>query len=189
MTTKANPFIAATAAAAGAILLAGSAHALDVRSWDQKITDASKRFVVLASFNNEAVLDKETQLVWQRYMSNVATFHWTAWGACSELKVGGRMGWRMPSLAELTSLIDPSVSTGAKLPAGHPFLTLSKYPIPASIALWSATFDRTSPQDPTSMATYRYFTLDIDTADVQADISAVDRNYICVRGPGADSGQ
>lgn len=56
--------------AAGALAVLGlgigAAEAIDLRSWDQKINDPDRRFVVLPAFNNEAVLDKETQLVWQR---------------------------------------------------------------------------------------------------------------------------
>jgi hypothetical protein len=37
-----------------------------LKSWSRKINDATKRFEVLDSFNAEAVLDRETQLVWQR---------------------------------------------------------------------------------------------------------------------------
>ena len=34
-------------------------------SWDKQINDPN-RFKVLGAFNNEAVLDKETGLVWQK---------------------------------------------------------------------------------------------------------------------------
>ena len=139
--------------------------------------------MVLAAFDQQAVLDRETQLVWQRYVSNAQTFHWTAWRTCAWLETGGRMGWRLPTLAELTSLVDPAVTSGARLTAGHPFLTMSGTPLPAWMRFWSSTFDRTSPQDPASMATYRYHVLDIGTGDVEINGSAMDNNYICVRGP------
>ncbi len=173
----------AAATATCMLLVSLSGQAADIRSWDQKIDDANKRFVVLAAFGHQAVLDKETQLVWQRYVSNVDTTHWTAWRACAGLETGGRMGWRLPTLAELTSLVDPGVTSGAKLPAGSPFRTMSDTPIPVSLRFWSSTFDRTSPQDPASLATYRYYTLNIGTGDIEIGISAVDRNFICVRGP------
>ena len=39
--------------------------------------------------------------------------------------VGGRKGWRLPSLTELASLVDPSVaSPGPTLPPGHPFMAV-----------------------------------------------------------------
>jgi len=37
-----------------------------LKSWSREIKDATKRFEVLDRFNDEAVLDRETQLVWQR---------------------------------------------------------------------------------------------------------------------------
>ena len=59
--------IAATVAAAYAgLALTSTAGAVDMREWGRKYNIASERFVVLTSFNNEAVLDKETQLVWHR---------------------------------------------------------------------------------------------------------------------------
>jgi hypothetical protein len=41
--------------------------AIDTRDWGRKFASSDNRFVVLDAFNNEAVLDEETQLVWQRY--------------------------------------------------------------------------------------------------------------------------
>jgi hypothetical protein len=37
-----------------------------LKSWSRKIKDATKRFEVLDRFKDEAVLDREPQLVWQR---------------------------------------------------------------------------------------------------------------------------
>lgn len=174
-----------TAVAAAAVLLCGSttlAQAADIRSWDQRIDDATKRFVVLPAFNNQAVLDKETQLVWQRYMSNADVSQPHAAHACSNSRTGGRMGWRLPTIAELTSLVDPSVPTGARLPAGHPFRSMSGSPIPEYVILWSSTFDRTSPQDPTLLSSYHYYTLDLGQADVDVTAASISWNFLCVRG-------
>jgi hypothetical protein len=108
---------------AAMLLLVSSAQAVDLRSWDQKIDQGQKRFAVLSSFQGEAVLDKETQLVWQRSPSAVYASMTYAKDVCSLSTVGGRMGWRLPYATELRSLIstdhaDPSTPA---LPPGHPF--------------------------------------------------------------------
>jgi uncharacterized protein DUF1566 len=89
-------------------------------SWDQTLP-ASTRFIVLANMNSEAVLDRETGLVWERSPSATAeTFDRAAFFLCNSKNVGGRLGWRIPTIWELTSLIDPT-QPAPKLPAGHPF--------------------------------------------------------------------
>lgn len=43
--------------------------------------------------------------------------------SCLNKTIGGQRGWRLPSIVELTSLLDPSVQdSGSMLPSGHPFL-------------------------------------------------------------------
>ena len=95
---------------------------------------AAQRFVILPAFNNEAVLDKETGLVWERSPQATSARWIAARRTCMEKTVGGQKGWRLPSLQELTSLVDPSVAPpGPTLPPGHPFLTVQ------STVYWSAT--------------------------------------------------
>jgi hypothetical protein len=93
-------------------------------AWSQKIACAVSncpRFVVLADWSSEAVLDRETGLVWERSPST-ATFTWrTAHYRCNPLAIGGRLGWRVPTIQEAASLIDPSAPGPPLLPAGHPF--------------------------------------------------------------------
>jgi len=89
-------------------------------SWDQKLT--TNRFVILANWNNEAVIDRETGLVWERSPDAVQRDWILAQTHCMNRLVGGRKGWRLPGPQELASLIDPTVpGPGPKLPAGHPF--------------------------------------------------------------------
>jgi hypothetical protein len=90
-----------------------------LKSWSRRINDATERFEVLKKFKNEAVLDRETQLVWERApqdpfllgIFSVAVEH------CYARIVDGRMGWRLPTVEELTSLLveTPTTNPGIRL--------------------------------------------------------------------------
>ena len=106
------------------------------QNWN-KVLPAAERFVILGAFNGQAVLDKETGLVWEQSPDTNPT----GWGwqnaifECTEHATGGRRGWRLPSVHELASLMDPSVAAppGPALPPGHPFANVQ------SNAYWSAS--------------------------------------------------
>lgn len=104
-----------------------------MNSWDRRIDNAQTRFQVLTEFDNEAVLDRETGLVWERSPSTNVVPWPNARLMCAQKATGGRGGWRLPAFNELASLVDPAVQSGVRLPAGHPFLNVqaSEY--------WSAT--------------------------------------------------
>ena len=91
-------------------------------SWDQKLQCDSlstcPRFVVLANWNGEAVLDRETGLTWQRTLD---AYSWSRGNACNLVSIGGRWGWRLPTLPELLSVFDPANAARPYLPEGHPF--------------------------------------------------------------------
>lgn len=122
--------VASLVALAFALLAWSPAEAVQLESWDQKLTGA-KRFEVLRGFNDQAVLDQETQLVWERSPAGGKGWH-DAVEYCYTRVVGGRLGWRLPTIEELTSLIDVSQSNPA-LPAGHPFI------VPPTPPTWSIT--------------------------------------------------
>jgi Protein of unknown function (DUF1566) len=116
---------AAVATACAGLALASAAEAVDLRDWGRKFP-VNERFVVLSQFSNQAVLDKETQLVWQRTpsvgsLANSNSRNLTAY-ECRQSTSGGRRGWRLPSLHEMASLTDPAAPAGTlALPPGHPF--------------------------------------------------------------------
>lgn len=127
-------FLAITPASAQT---AGSGPYYATPSWDLKLqcdTSATcPRFIVLTNWNNAAVLDRETGLVWDRSPSSEARsweFHKTA---CMNLNKGGRKGWRLPAIQELLSLADPA-NADLSLPSGHPFLNVLNTRL-----YWSAT--------------------------------------------------
>jgi hypothetical protein len=99
--------------------------------WDKKLPNASC-FTVLSDFNNEAVRDNETGLVWEKSPSSTTVTWPEACLGCYNKVIGGRKGWRLPSFAELSSLVDPS-TTPPYLSPGHPFV------IVLSTFNWSAT--------------------------------------------------
>jgi len=101
-------------------------------SWDKQINGAG-RFQVLSQFGGEAVLDKETGLVWEQ-SPDTGTRTWiNSQTHCYIREVGGRKGWRLPTVEELASLVDPDQANPA-LPSGHPFSSVQ-----TTLAYWSAT--------------------------------------------------
>jgi hypothetical protein len=106
--------------------------ALLLQNWSKKLPSAS-RFTVLSDFGNAAVRDDETGLVWEKTLETSEVSWSDARAACADKDVGGRKGWRLPSISELASLIDPSTKTGSTLPLGHPFSNAQ------ADVYWSAT--------------------------------------------------
>jgi Protein of unknown function (DUF1566) len=76
--------------------------------WDANKPSAS-RFTVLAEFNGAAVRDNNTGLVWEQ-MPSMQTDWGSARFQCLNKPVGGTRGWRLPSVTELASLVDPSLA-------------------------------------------------------------------------------
>jgi hypothetical protein len=103
------------------------------------------RFIVLSNFDSAAVLDRETGIVWERtplrpddrlIPPETGMRNWfEAHVHCFNRNVGGRKGWRLPSVQELSSLIDPlnEDSNARSLPPGHPFFGIEDF------YYWSAT--------------------------------------------------
>jgi uncharacterized protein DUF1566 len=110
-----------------------------LKAWSNIIRDSSKRFVVLPDFDNAAVLDRETGLVWEQ-APDFAVRAWSsptppfglAADACISKSIGSRTGWRLPSIHELMSVVDRTLG-GLSLPPGHPFTNVQ------GVLYWSAT--------------------------------------------------
>jgi hypothetical protein len=144
------------------LLLAAAPALAKPPIWDRKI-DSPKRFKVLKAFDSEAALDQETGLVWA--LAPLATAHpWLQAGyECNTASIGGRGGWRLPSLAEFSSIVDPGTNL---LPEGNPFaIPLGSY--------WTAT---------ASSATDAFLGNITEGAAVPETSKAADRLAWCVRG-------
>jgi len=167
-------------------LVAGSAAADAVGpyyatpSWDQTLP-ASTRFIVLSNMNSQAVLDRETGLVWQKSPSSAQVNWFQAVLDCEDMaSTGGRFGWRLPSIHELASLVDPA----GGIAAGSPFTNVDTAnsglgPLP----YWSTT---TFPGDSTA-AMVRGFPAGGFTSGSNFKVDAFAHEW-CVRGgQGVDS--
>ena len=136
-------------------------------TWDKKLAGTS-RFTVLSAFSDAAVRDDETGLVWEKTL-DTTEMSWTdARVVCADKDVGGRKGWRLPSISELTSLVDPSVRSGPTLPSGHPFANV------LTDVYWSATSVTDNPKN----AWLVFF----DTGKATFAFKTITFHVWCVRG-------
>ena len=60
---------------------------------------------MLDQFNSEAVLDRETGLVWQRSPVTGPAPWVAALSYCRQQVIGDRKGWRLPSYEEMSTLV------------------------------------------------------------------------------------
>lgn len=155
----------------------------DLQAWSIAI-DSPPRFVVLKEFNGEAVLDRETQLVWER--RPVSAFGPDFQGSvrhCYERIIGGRLGWRLPTVDELTSLLVQSheVTTRGELPHGHPFIGVSR----GEIWYWSITAGSFTTSSTTLPVRFIVAMNEpqISTISLETNLHASHPSW-CVRGPG-----
>ncbi len=156
-------------------LTASSAGAVSLQTWDKVINDGVKRFKVLSQFGDEAVLDKETGLVWQRSPSPTNTAEWGSSAAlCLGTPIGGRRGWRLPSTWELMTLKDPAQSNPA-LPPGHPFQD-----IVTTDVYWTSTASLVT------AASAHAVSFSSGGAGIQTNSKTNEELRWCVRGPGGD---
>ncbi len=137
------------------------------RTWSKKLPSAS-RFTILSAFGDAAVQDNETGLVWEKTLETTEVSQIDARAACADKDVGGRKGWRLPSIFELASLVDPSISTGPTLPLGHPFTNVQRD------VYWSATTLAGNPKS----AWLVFF----DTGKVLHAFKTITFHAWCVRG-------
>jgi hypothetical protein len=142
-----------------------------LRSWSKKIPNAKERFIVLSAFSEEAVLDRETGLVWERSPSTGFRTWLEAMGDCYSRIVGDRLGWRLPSIEELASLVDPTQSSPPFLPRGHPFTNVQS----GGQLYWSSTSLFSTPPNAFAMRPF--------DGTVQVNIKGLREGLVwCVRG-------
>jgi hypothetical protein len=90
------------------------------QKWGKNLSSTS-RFTILSEFNEAAVRDNNTGLVWERTQTLNSGGTWVeATLRCLQRQVGGTTGWRLPSIVELNSVRDPILPP--------PFVPASAFP-------------------------------------------------------------
>lgn len=162
---------------------------LTLQAWDRQLsgTDGtvcqSSRFKCVLT-SNAAVLDRETGLVWAR---NASLFLENIWSPdfCGGITIGGRAGWRLPTLEELMSLYDlTNVNPDPSLPDGFPFTNAVD-----TDGYWTGTTYANSP----NMAYYVDFVGESDGAPGTGPAAALKSSSTpyriwCVRGGQGNDG-
>jgi Protein of unknown function (DUF1566) len=135
---------------------------------------AAQRYVVVMS--GAAVLDKETGLVWQRSPSAAGAgypWHSANYLCARSSDTGGRRGWRLPTVAELSSLGADGIDSttpfdfGCSGVSGDGCVVLGDF-------YWTST---TNPNDPTEA-----FGVRLENGFVSELPKDSGRRYMCVRG-------
>ncbi|MBA2253100.1 MAG: DUF1566 domain-containing protein [Nitrospirales bacterium] len=129
------------------------------------VSTPSDRFV--AALDGAAVKDVQTGFTWEQSPD----FFYGGWTEasvhCQAKTVGGRTDWRLPSIKELSTLIDSSQKDPA-LPSGHPFGNNK------SSIYWSST-----PSDTDDMVAWH---VSIFTGEVVTDQKSQTRRAWCLLG-------
>jgi hypothetical protein len=139
------------------------------QNWDKNLPSAS-RFIVLADFNNEAVRDNNTGLVWEKAPNTTLRDWASATNDYVQKAVGGTFGWRLPSVVELKSLQNPSLQP--------PYVPSSVFDNVQSIqfpTFWTATTN--------AVTTTNAWVVQFWNHDVANGYKTGTRNVWCVRGP------
>ena len=149
-------------------------------AWYQTLP-SDQRFLLV--MGNEAVLDRETGLVWEKEPGKYPSFwlngqgHATwydAFNHCHRLAIGGRLGWRLPMFHELVSLVDKTKQFPV-LPEGHPFVNVHfNANVPELELYWSSYND--------AYNIYNAWAVDLGLGEFWWYTKQGSHNVWCVRG-------
>ena len=150
-------------------------------SWDQTLP-VSARFIVLSNMNSDAVLDRETGLVWQKTIDQAFSNEWFAVGhTCASAFIGGRAGWRLPDRHEFASLFftaDPTSAFTLTLPPGHPFVG-----VVFDQVFWTATSADPAAGFADQAYTFGFRNSSLGGPEIRNDFKVTGRHQVwCVRG-------
>lgn len=148
--------------------------------WDTN-NPSSSRFTEVFS---GAILDKNTGLVWEKMPTGSAPSTWDyARLQCVNQSIAGTRGWRLPSVVELTSVIDPTVQSVPPIPATAFSVNPATY--------WTATTATRADGLNNTASTANAYTVDFTNVNAMAGTTlktdAISTRFWCVRGPSQES--
>ena len=121
------------ATGAGAVLATGAGSVRGVATPAPTSSNYCDGRFTIFNTNQDVVLDNDSGLMWTRDANIDGQMDWyAATNYCATLDHAGHDDWRLPSIGELTSLIDTGYSNPA-LTIGHPFVNVQ------SAEYWSST--------------------------------------------------
>lgn len=99
----------------------------------------NKRFAIFAcdpDLRKQVVLDRATGLVWTRKAGMATAKNWLdCVTTCHETKMAGVYGWRLPSVEELSSLLEVRTGAPGPLPEDNPFVDVQL----SDASYWTST--------------------------------------------------
>jgi hypothetical protein len=98
----------------------GSTIAESAYTWSKTISGSARWESALGG---TAYLDRETGVVWaaNANLSGQQMTWYEAMDWAQNEVIGGRSGWRLPTVEEMQSLVDMTPGPPPKMPIGHPF--------------------------------------------------------------------
>ncbi len=144
-------------------------------TWNQKL-DGDNRFEL--ALGDDAVLDKETGLVWERTPRTTTRIWNTAVENCYKRGTGGRAGWRLPTAPEMASLFE--WGGGSQLTSNLPFIVPDLNECTGTFCqFWTAT---TTLYDTDQAYTVRIEVTSDSWDAARPEIKTTSHRVWCVRG-------
>lgn len=147
-------------AAQGALLLSAPDSGLALAPPGRYVIETNGTNIL----SDDTLLDRRTRLIWQRGVSPEGYGFADATAYCAELELGGKKGFRIPTRAELVSLVDYSVDS--------PAIDTTAFPEEGGSTLWTSTPRATDPS--------QYWTVDFKFGDSGFAVFPIDE-VRCVR--------
>jgi hypothetical protein len=161
------------------------------RAWNTALPPFAERFITTPPVLPQSVIDRETNLLWERQPDPGTQTWFNANAHCIDrflavptpgaiFEPETRFGWRLPTVHELMTLVAGLPQQNPSLPVGHPFLGIT------TELIWTATTFRSITARPQNPADNTAWVVDMGTGRAtlrgKSNVAAA---AWCVRAPEA----